>query len=54
MLNRRDVVRNLGHVVEFDRWRLVIFEQQQIGQRGLRPLDLRGQEGFLADVHVEK
>ena len=29
MLNRRDVVRNLGHVVESDGWRLVIFEQQQ-------------------------
>ena len=54
MLDRRDVVRNLGHVVEFDRRRLVIFEQQEVRQRGLRALDLRGQEGFLADVHVEK
>ncbi len=54
MLDRRDVVRDLGHVVEFDRRRFMIFEQQQVGQRGLRALDLRGQEGFLADIHVEE
>jgi len=54
MLDRRNVVRDLGHVVQFDRRRFMIFEQQQVGKRGLRPLDLRGQEGFLADVHVEE
>jgi hypothetical protein len=53
MQGRRDVVRHLGHVVEFDRWRLVIFEQQKVRQRGLRALVLGGQVGFLADVHVE-
>jgi cation transport ATPase len=46
-------VRGLGYVVESDIRGLVIFEQQQGGQGGLSPLDLRRQTSFLADVHVE-
>ena len=54
MLDCRNVIRNLGHVVEFDGGRLVIFEQQQIRKRGLCSLDLRGKEGLLTDIHVKE
>jgi len=54
MLDRRDIIRYLGYVVDLDGRRLVILEQQQVGKRGLGALDLRGQQGFLADVHIDE
>lgn len=54
VLHRRDVVRDLRDVVDRHVRDLVALEQEQIGQRGLRALDLRRQQRFLAHVHIEK
>ena len=50
----RHVVRDLHDIVERDAGRLVQFEQQEVGQRGLRALDLRGKDSLLADIGVEE
>ena len=52
--HRIDVVRDLAHVVDRFARLGTAFEQQQLGQRRLRPLDLRRQYGFLAHVHVQE
>lgn len=54
VFNRRDVVGNLGDVVEGDLRNFVVLEQQQVGEGGLRALDLRRQQSLFADLHVEK
>ena len=54
MVERGDVVRDLDDVVERDAGRLLDLEEQQVGERGLRALDLRREHGFLADVGVEE
>jgi hypothetical protein len=54
VLHRPDVVGDFPGIVRGDAGSLVEFEQQQVGQRGLRALDLRRQHRFLADVRVEK
>jgi len=48
-----DVVRYFPDVIPRDSWDALVLEQEQVGKRGLRPLDLRGEDRFLADVHVE-
>lgn len=49
-----DVARDLDHVVERHPRRLVDLEQQEIREGGLRAFDLRGENGFLADVRVQE
>jgi hypothetical protein len=54
VLHRGHVVRHLHDVVDGHAWGLLHFEEQQVGERGLRPLDLRREHGLLADIGVEK
>ena len=54
MFERRHVVRDFDDVIERRAWRSLQFEQQKIGQRGLRPLDLGGEHGFFSNVGVEE
>lgn len=54
VIHRPDVVRSLLRVLPRDTGRFVVFEQQQIGQRRLRPLDLGRQHGLLANERVEE
>jgi hypothetical protein len=49
-----DVVRHLLHVVERHAGSRVGFEEQQVGERRLRALDLGREHRFLAHVGVEK
>src|SRR5690606_38989984 len=51
VLHGGHIVRDFGDILEGHRWQLVVLEQEQIGQGGLRAFDLRREEGFLADVH---
>jgi hypothetical protein len=48
------VARHLEHVVEWGAGRLLHLEEQQVGERRLRALDLRGEHGLLAHVAVEE
>lgn len=52
--HRIDVVRDLANVV--DRLPSLCFglEAEKVGEGGLRAFDLRGEDGLLADVHVEE
>ena len=53
VLHRGDVARHFLHVI--DRHLEVIqFEEHQVGQRGLRPLDLGREHRFLAHVSVKE
>jgi hypothetical protein len=54
MVERGNVVRDLCDVVPGDAGCLRELEQEQLGERRLSPLDLRGEHGFLADIAVEK
>ena len=54
VLQRRDVVRDLHDVVERHAGGLLHLEEQQVGERGLRALDLGGEHRLLADVGVEE
>jgi hypothetical protein len=40
VLERRNVVRDLGHVIDGDTGRLIELEEEEIQQRRLSPLDL--------------
>jgi len=54
VIHRGHVARHLLYVVERDARRRVVLEKQQVRERGLRPLDLRREDGLLADVDVQK
>lgn len=54
MLQRRHVVRDFENVVQRDARRLLEIEEEEVRQGRLRPLDLRGEDGFLPDVRVEE
>jgi hypothetical protein len=49
-----DVVRDLTNIIDRLPGLRVVLETEQIGERRLRPLDLRGQDSLLAHVHVKK
>ena len=51
---RIDIVGDLAHVVDRRFGHVIDFEAEEIGQRRLRPLDLRREHGFLAHIHIEK
>jgi hypothetical protein len=50
----RDVVGDFDDVVERDPGRFVQLEQEKVGERRLRPFDLRGEHGLFADGRVEE
>ena len=54
VVERRDVARDLDDVVEGHAGRLVDLEEQEVGERRLRPLDLGGEHRLLAHVGVEE
>ena len=55
MVHRIDVVGDLLHIHVDRRTRyFTTFVDQQIRKGRLRTLDLGGEQGFLADVHIEK
>jgi hypothetical protein len=54
MVQGRDVVRDLDHLVERHTRCFVQLEEQEVRERRLRPLDLRGEHRLLADVGVEE
>lgn len=54
MIHGPDVIGHLLNVVQGHAGGFRVLEEQQVGERGLRALDLAGQHGLVADVHVEK
>jgi hypothetical protein len=54
MLERRNVVRDLDHLVDRDARCLLHLEEEQVREGRLRAFDLGGEHGLLADVGVEK
>jgi len=54
VLESRDVVRDLDHVIERHARRFVQLKEQQVRERGLRPFDLGGEDRLLAHVGVEE
>lgn len=54
MVQSLDVVGRLLNVTDRDARGNILLEQEQIRERGLRSLDLGGQDRFLADVGVEE
>ena len=54
MVEGRNIVADLPHVIQWHAGFLIQLEQQQVGKRRLRPLDHGGEHRFLADVHVEE
>lgn len=54
VFERRHVVRDLDHVVNRRARRPLHLEHEQVGERGLRPLDLGGEHGLLPHVGVEE
>ena len=54
MVERRDVVRDFLNVVQRHAGRLVVFKQEQVGQRRLSALDLRREHRLLAHVGVDE
>jgi hypothetical protein len=54
VLQGGDVAGHLYDVVHRDAWHLVQLEEKQVRERGLRALDLRGEDGLLADVRIEE
>jgi len=54
VVERGDVVGHLDDVVQRHARRFVELEQEQVGERGLRALDLRRQHRLLAHVGVEE
>ena len=54
VLERGDVVGYFHYIIQRDARRLVELEQQQVRERRLRALDLRGKHSLLADVRVEE
>jgi hypothetical protein len=50
--DRRDVVRHLDDIIEWNARRLRAFVEQQVGEGRLCAFDLRGKDGLLADVEV--
>jgi hypothetical protein len=54
MIEGSDIVGDFLHVIEGNAWDLGVFIEQQIGERGLRSLDLGRQHGLLADVGIEE
>ena len=54
MIERRYVVRDFLNIGERDARRFVVFKEKQIGQGGLRSLDLGRKHRFLADVGVDE
>src|SRR5713101_174155 len=54
MVERDDVVGDLFDVVDGYAWGFLQLEEQEVGQRGLSALDLRGQHGFLPHVRVKE
>ena len=54
VIHGRDVVRNVLNVVERHPRQLRPFEQQELGQRRLRALDLGREQCLFPDIHVEE
>jgi hypothetical protein len=54
VVERGDVVGDLGYVVQRHARRFIQLEEEQIRERRLRPLDLGGEHRFLSDVGVEE
>ena len=54
VVHRGNVVGDLARVVDRDARGFLRLVQQQVGQGGLRALDLRGQQRLLADIHVKE
>jgi hypothetical protein len=54
MVHGRDVVRDFCHIIQRHTGSLFQLEEEEIRERGLRALDLRGQDGLLADIAVEE
>jgi hypothetical protein len=54
VVERSDVVRDLHDIVEWDSGCFIELEEEKVGERRLRALDLRREHGFLPDVGVEK
>ncbi len=54
MVEGGHIVGHLDDVVEGHAGRLLQLEQQQVGKRGLRPFDLGGEDGLLADIGVQE
>src|ERR1039458_1290046 len=53
MIEGSDVVGDLPHVIERNARGLGILIKQQVGERGLRSLNVRGQNRLLSDVRIE-
>src|ERR1035437_2584145 len=53
MIEGSDVVGALPHVIERNARGLGILIKQQVGERGLRSLNVRGQNRLLSDVRIE-
>lgn len=54
VVHRTDVVEAFTRICDGDTGRLVVLEEQQIGERRLRPFDLRREHSLFPDVGVEK
>jgi hypothetical protein len=54
VVERGHAVRDLDHVLDRRAGNPLQFEQQEVGEGGLRSFDLGGQDRFLADVGVEE
>jgi len=54
MIQGRHVVGDFLHIVQRYASRLCVFVKQQVGERRLRPLDIRREDGLLTNVGVEE
>jgi hypothetical protein len=54
MVQGSDVVGHFLHIVQRNPWSLCILVEQQVRQRGLGSLDLRGEYGLLPYIGVQK
>jgi hypothetical protein len=54
VVHRGYVIGYFLDVRDRDARHLLAFEQQQIGERRLGALDLRGKHGFLPDVEIDE
>ena len=50
----RDVVGHLHHIVEGDPRGVLVLVGEEVREGGLRPLDLAGEHGLLANITVEE
>ena len=54
VLDRSNIVRHLGDIVQRDVGDLVVLEKEKVGERRLRAFDLRREQRLLAHVHEQE